>query len=57
MVGAFGEVSVGLNELVPSLDLRIVITVGLQKGREYQKGEMGLGFRWGGSARSSVWRL
>ena len=57
MVGAFGEVSEGLNDLVPTLDLSIVITVGLQKGREYQKGEMGLGFRWGGSARSSVWRL
>ena len=42
VVGAFGEVSEGLNDLVQTLALSRIRTVGLQKGREYDKGEMGV---------------
>ena len=42
VVGAFGEVSEELNELVQTLALSRLRTLGLQKGREFDKGEMGV---------------
>ena len=40
--GAFGEASQGVHDLVPILALSRIRAVGLQKGRESTKGEMGV---------------